>query len=180
MRTLERMGTEEHGSSVPILSHWYLLQVKTQQHARAEENLENQGFEFYSPVHKVKKIQRGHLLVKTEPLFPGYVFVQLDEFSSWRSLQATRGVTRIVSFNGSPQKVAPELIQALQQRFSNSLEPEALYKIGDKVVVVDGCFKHIEAIVKAVTSDERIIVLLTILNTQQAVAIPATQLAKAG
>ncbi len=158
---------------------WYLLQIKTQQHDRAQENLANQGFEFYSPNHCLKKIQRGKLQIRTEPLFPGYVFVRLDEQSNWRALQATRGVTRLVSFNGRPQPVDSMLIHALKQRFTSELEPEALYKPGEKVVIIDGCFKHIEAIVKAVTSDERIIVLLNILNSQQAVAMQATQLAKA-
>jgi len=159
---------------------WYLLQIKTQQHDRAQENLDNQGFEFYSPSHRVKKIQRGKLQVRVEPLFPGYVFIQLDEQSNWRALQATRGVTRVVSFNGRPQPVDPELILALRQRFTGEQEPEALYKPGDRVVVVDGAFKYLEAIVKAVTPDERIIVLLNILNAQQALAMPAAQLAKAG
>lgn len=159
---------------------WYLLQIKTQQHTRAQENLENQGFEFYSPSHRIKKIQRGMLRVREEPLFPGYVFVHLDEQSNWRALQATRGVTKVVSFNGRPQPVDPMLIHGLRQRFTSEQEPEALYKTGERVVIIDGCFKHIEAIVKAVTPDERIIVLLNILNTQQSVAMQATQLAKAG
>ncbi len=158
---------------------WYLLQIKTQQHDRAQENLDNQAFEFYSPSHCKKKDQRGKLLIKVEPLFPGYVFVQLDEQSNWGALRATRGVTRVVSFNGRPQPVDPLLILALRQRFTSEQGPEVLYKPGDRVVVIEGCFKHIEAIVKAVTPDERIVVLLNILSSQQAVALQATQLAKA-
>ncbi len=158
---------------------WYLLQIKTQQHDRAQENLENQGFEFYSPSHRIKKIQRGKLITKVEPLFPGYVFVQLDEQSNWGALRATRGVTKVVSFNGRPQPVDPLLILALRQRFTSEQEPEALYKPGDRVVVIEGCFKHIEAIVEAVTPDERIIVLLNILHSRQPLAMQATHLARA-
>jgi transcriptional antiterminator RfaH len=166
-------------ATITTTQTWYLLQIKTQQHARAQENLANQGFEFYSPNHRIKKIQRGKLQVKTEPLFPGYVFIHLDEQSNWSALRATRGVTKVVSFNGRPQPVDSMLILALRQRFTSEQEPEALYKPGERVVIIDGCFKHIEAIVKAVTPDERVIVLLNILNSQQAVAMQATQLAKA-
>lgn len=173
------MTTLQDNHTNTLTKTWYLLQIKTQQHGRAQENLENQGFEFYSPSHRVKKIQRGKLKVRMEPLFQGYVFVQLNEQSDWRALQSTRGVTKVVSFNGRPQPVDSMLILALRQRFTSEREPEALYKPGERVVIIDGCFKHIEAIVKAVTPDERIVVLLNILNSQQTLAMQATQLAKA-
>ena len=173
------MTTLQDNHTNTLTKTWYLLQIKTQQRGRAQENLENQGFEFYSPSHRVKKIQRGKLQVRMEPLFQGYVFVQLNEQSDWRALQSTRGVTKVVSFNGRPQPVDSMLILALRQRFASERDPEALYKPGERVVIIDGCFKHIEAIVKAVTPDERIIVLLNILNSQQTLAMQATQLAKA-
>jgi transcriptional antiterminator RfaH len=156
---------------------WYLLQIKTQQHSRAQENLQNQGFEFYLPMHTVKKIYRRQYISRDEPLFPGYIFVRLDNFSDWRGLQSTKGVTRVVSFNGRPQPVADELIAGLKQRFQ-SQGPQDTYKPGDKVVITDGCFKHIEAIVKAVTPDERIIVLLTLLNSQRAITMDPAHLSK--
>lgn len=158
---------------------WYLLQIKSQQHNRAQENLQNQGFEFYLPMHTVKKIYRRQYISREEPLFPGYVFVKLGNTSNWRAVQATKGVTRIVSFNGKPQPVDDELIAGLQQRFDPAQQtPQSPFKPGDKVVITEGCFKHIEAIVKAVTPDERIVVLLNILNSQQAVTIDPAQLAK--
>ncbi len=158
---------------------WYLLQIKTQQHSRAQENLQNQGFEYYLPMHTVKKIYRRQYISRDEPLFPGYVFVKLHDSSNWRGLQATKGVTRIVSFNGKPQPVAEELIHGLKERFSaHNQTPQSLFKPGEKVVITEGCFKHIEAIVKAVTPDDRIVVLLNILSSQQAVTLHPAQLAK--
>lgn len=158
---------------------WYLLQIKTAQHNRAQENLHSQGFEYYLPVHTVKKIYRRQYISREEPLFPGYVFVKLGNTSNWRAVQATKGVTRIVSFNGKPQPVEEELIQGLKQRFNPEQQtPQSLFQPGDKVLITEGCFKHIEAIVKAVTPDERIVVLLNLLNSQQALTLDPTQLAK--
>ncbi|OFE11743.1 hypothetical protein PHACT_00050 [Pseudohongiella acticola] len=159
---------------------WYLLQCKARQQNRAQMHLANQGFEFYAPVHRVKRVRRGQYQTSIEALFPGYLFIQLDDDSDWRALHATRGISRLVSFNGRPHQVTQDLIDALQNRFVQQIEPEALYKPGQRVVVTDGCFKHIEAIVKAVTSDDRIIVLMNILHSQQSVAIPATALARTG
>lgn len=160
--------------------HWYLLQCKTQQHRRALENLANQSFSVYSPEHKVRRIVRRQMQTRIEPLFPGYVFIQLNQHSDWRALQSTRGVTRVVSFNGMPQVVPEALVHALQQKFCDQDKPAPLFKAGEKVMVTEGCFRHVEAIVKAVTPDERIIVLLNILHTEQAVPMPATYLRKVG
>ena len=166
-------------SDVGTPGAWYLLQIKAQQHQRAQENLQNQGFEYYLPMHTVKKIYRRQYISRDEPLFPGYVFVRLDHNSNWRSVQATKGVVRVVSFNGRPQPVADELIAGLKQRLGEEgHKTEDLYKPGDRVVITEGCFKHIEAIVKAVTADERIIVLLTLLNSEREVMLNPAQLGK--
>tara|TARA_R110001592_G_scaffold114824_2_gene314983 strand:+ start:831 stop:1328 length:498 start_codon:yes stop_codon:yes gene_type:complete len=159
---------------------WYLLQCKAQQQARAELNLTHQGFTCYAPVHTVKRLARGKVGTRKEALFIGYLFIKLSEESNWGALRSTRGVNRIVGFNGAPHPVPDSLIAALQQRLAAPAAPAVLFKSGERVVITEGCFKHVEAIVKAVTTDERIVVLLNILNSQQTLAMQATQLTKAG
>lgn len=166
---------QQHHRNSPV---WYLLQCKVQQHARAMLNLDNQDFTVFSPEHSVRRITRGQIRTRVEPLFPGYVFIQLDDFTDWRALQSTRGVSHVVSFNGRPQPVSEALISALKARFAQPHEPAPLYKRGEKVMITQGAFRHVEAIVKAVTSDERIIVLLNILHTQQSLTVPMAQLQK--
>lgn len=160
--------------------NWYLLQCKPNQQKRAEEHLVNQGFEMYSPEIRAERIIRRQRIVRVEAVFPGYVFIQLNPDSNWRALHATRGVSRLVSFNGSPHIVPDDLVLALQQQYSAELAPKALFKAGDCVQITEGCFKNIEAIVKAVTSDARIVVLLKILHSEQMLAFPVQQLARAG
>jgi|5_EtaG_2_1085323.scaffolds.fasta_scaffold169396_1 transcriptional antiterminator RfaH len=160
---------------------WYVIQCKANQQQRAESNLCNQGFDIFSPCIAVERIVRRKRVVREEAVFPGYIFIRLDiEQSDWRALSSTRGVGKIVSFNGSPRSVSDDLISALHQQFDAQEKPVALFKAGDKVQVTDGCFKDIEAIVKAVTPDERVIVLLHILHSPQTLAFPVTQLARAG
>jgi len=171
---------------------WYLLQCKTQQHTRAQQHLDNQGFEFYSPVHKIRKLvkTRSRSAINSqntprmetllEPLFPGYLFIHLNDQSNWHALQSTRGVIRLVSFNGSPHCVPDSLVAALRQRLDENSAPQPLYRPGERVVITEGCFRHVEAIVEAVTSDERIVVLMKILHSEQMLTFEPALLARAG
>ncbi len=160
---------------------WYVIQCKANQQQRAETNLCNQGFDIFSPSIPVERIIRRKRVVREEVVFPGYIFIRLGlDHSDWRALSNTRGVGKIVSFNGCPCSVSEDLINALSQQFGVQEKPVALFKAGDKVQVTDGCFKDIEAIVKAVTPDERVIVLLHILHSPQTLAFSVTQLAVAG
>jgi transcriptional antiterminator RfaH len=165
--------------TAPEGPHWYLLQCKPLQQARAELNLQ-QGFTFYAPAHTVQRLRRGRVDVGTEALFPGYVFIKLHSQSNWRALTATKGVSRVVGFGERPLAVPDALIAGLQQRLQAPAAPVALYKAGDRVLMIDGCFKYIEAIVQAVTPQQRIVVLLNILNTQQAVQMPLAAVTLAG
>lgn len=79
-----------------------------------------------------------------------------------------------------PHPVSDTLISALQQHYGEHYIPEPLYRAGNKVRITNGCFKDIEAIVKTVASDERIVVLMNILHSEQALVIDARQLTKGG
>ena len=77
---------------------WYVIYTKRGQEDRALVNLKRQGVTSYLPMIRVQKLQRGESLPVQEPLFPRYLFIQLEpESRGWSALQFTRGVTRIVT-----------------------------------------------------------------------------------
>lgn len=158
--------------------HWYLLQCKPNQQTRAELHLRNQHYTLYTPTTRVQRIVRRQQVERTEPVFPGYLFIRLSQQSNWSALQSTRGVSRLVGFNGQPSIVPDSLVEALQNRFNPDLAATPLYAPGDKVRIAEGPFRDVEAIVKAVTPDARIVVLLNLLQGQHALTFPATQLSR--
>lgn len=161
--------------------NWYVIQCKANQQQRAESNLSYQGFDIFSPSIQIERIVRRKRVIRLEAAFPGYIFIKLDlDKSDWRALSNTRGVSKVVSFGGCPLCVSGDLINALYEQFGVKEKPFALFKTGDRVQITDGCFKNIEAIVSAVTPDERIIVLLKILHSPQDVAFPINHLARVG
>ena len=81
--------------------YWYLIYTKPRQEQRALLNLEQQGYECYLPLHAAEKLQRGKLSVVEEPLFPRYLFIQLDTSQtgkSWGPIRSTKGVSHLVAF----------------------------------------------------------------------------------
>lgn len=78
---------------------WYLIQCKPRQDSRAEENLTRQDFKCYRPTHRVERVQRGRRTTSMESLFPGYLFIQLDQLNdNWHPIRSTRGVNQLVTF----------------------------------------------------------------------------------
>lgn len=150
--------------------NWYLLQCKPRQDARALEHLERQGFECYAPVYQVQTISAGKLRVKEQPLFPGYVFICMGMEDSWLALRSTRGVNRVVAFCGQPCQVQDVIVEHLRQRCANTETHRALSS-GDRVQIQVGEFADMEAIFLSMDGDERVMLLLNVLNRQQRVQV---------
>lgn len=157
---------------------WYLVQCKPKQDLRALEHLQRQGYECLLPLHKVERLQKGQWQTLEEPLFPGYLFIELDALlDNWMPIRSTRGVSQIVRFGSYPLSVPPNIIEQLRET-SPSVEPELLP--GDKVIVGWGGVRGIEAIFLTKDGAERVLILLNILQREVKVTVPVNGLARAG
>ena len=158
--------------------HWYLIQCKARESFRAEAHLKNQGFECFHPTTWVKKKNRGTVQTVLLPLFPFYLFVSLGTMSSWSTVRSTRGVKGIVTFNHKPAIVPQSIIDGLKHQCHNlnAGEPLPIFQRGQRVVIQEGCFKDLEAIVMANSGEARVILLLNLLNREQEVTFPMAML----
>jgi transcriptional antiterminator RfaH len=170
--------------SLPPQHAWYLVHTKARQEDTAITNLQRQNFRCYMPMLYVEKVRRGKPVVVAEPMFPSYVFVQLDtsgQGQSWSPIRSTLGVRELVKFGGYPPKVDVELINALHEREQlQQSNPQALFAAGDKVVITDGPFAGIEAIYKTADAERRSMILLSMLNKPVSMRIEPSQLRKCG
>lgn len=155
--------------------NWYLIQCKARESFRAEMHLKNQGFECFHPTHWVKKKSRGTVQTVLSPLFPFYLFASLGAMGSWATVRSTRGVKGIVTFNHKPAIVPQSIIDGLQYQCQkmNADAPPPIFQRGQRVLIQDGCFKDLEAIVMSVNSEERVVLLLNLLNREQEITFPA-------
>lgn len=158
-------------------AQWYLIQCKPRQEVRAEQNLRIQNFSCYCPQHMVEKIHRGKKTVIQQPLFPGYLFINLCKLSdNWHAIRSTRGVLRLVTFANEPLPVADAIIDDIQARLSR-VASQPLFKEGMPVAITEGPFRDLNAVFCRADGEERAIILLNLLNRQQHLRVPIRALA---
>ena len=150
-----------------FMKKWYLLKTKPRQEKIALANLENQDYDTYCPYAKINN--------KIVVLFPGYLFIHLDETSdNWGPIRSTKGVLNFVRFGLSYAKVSNKIIDFIKENeFNTSQKLKYLndFKIGDKVQITEGVFKNCVAIFESFKSDERVILLMNIMGQEQTINV---------
>ncbi|WP_372972642.1 transcription/translation regulatory transformer protein RfaH [Marinobacter sp.] len=150
---------------------WYAIQHKPAQGDRALENLQNQDARCFYPKVTVERIRAGKRATRLEPLFPGYLFINIDESDPlWGKLRSTRGVLRVVGFGGKPVPVPDEVIEYIHDGLT-AVEEQGGLKKGEKVRIQEGPFRGVEGIFQAYEGEERAIVLISFMQKQQAVRV---------
>ena len=84
-------------------------------------------------------------------------------------------MARIVAFGGRPLAVADDLIETLQSRVKTQLISQ--FTSGEHVVIKDHGFEGVESIFMAMEGDERVILLINLLNRQQQISLPLASIA---
>ena len=89
------------------MKQWYLIYTKPRQELIAVANLQNQAYNAFAPQVSVKKRTNQGWKQVNEPLFPNYVFIQLDDVADdWKPIRSTRGVSGFVRFgSGVPAPI---------------------------------------------------------------------------
>jgi len=177
MGTILRAGVE-------IGMQWYLIHTKPRQEKLALQNLEQQGYCCYLPLFVAEKLQQGRLVAVEEPLFPRYLFIQLDTHASaksWGPLRSTKGVSRLVAFGTDPAKIDSALVTRLQARESDlRAHPQKRFSQGDRVHLTFGAFAGLEAVYQTDDGERRAMVLIELLSQPVRVRVPAASLRAVG
>jgi transcriptional antiterminator RfaH len=153
---------------------WYVARTQPHAESRAKANLEKQGFLTFCPRFRKSRRHARRLESVVVPLFPNYLFVQLDlSRDRWRAINGTRGVARMIMQGDLPQAVAPGVVEALQQRMriDGTIDMTAKLEIGQSVRVADGPFADLVGRLAQLDSTGRVRVLLSLLGRTVSVAL---------
>ena len=146
-------------------SNWFVAQLRPQGLRRAQEHLQRQGFETFSP--EILTTAKNSLTSR-KPLFPGYVFVKFDpETPNWGAINSTRGVARLIL--NDPRQPVPlpkQLMAGLMARCDadSLISPDPDLMIGDRIRVLAGSFADLVTTIETLPSPERIGVLIDLMG----------------
>ena len=146
------------------MNHWHLIYTKPHQEKVAFDNLIRQNYQCYLPLIHKEKILRGKKILSKEPMFPRYLFVRLghDGQQNWSPIRSTIGVSHLVNFGGLAASLDDETMDNLQQKIGKALVAK-VFSIGDKVEILKGPFKGMEAIFNTYKGEERAMLLLNFM-----------------
>ena len=160
---------------------WYLAQCKPNAAQIAVRNLENQSFGTFLPLQEITKRKGKIFQRQIRPLFPGYLFVQIDpDQGPWRQVNSTRGVARLIRLGAEPSVVPNEIVEALMARCdkrsilrqTSEIQSSQLHS-GIQAQVTQGPFSGFVATISDIEPNNRINILIKIMGQTTKVEISA-------
>lgn len=171
-----------NGAGLSVLPPWYVVQTKPANEYRVETNLINQDIKVFLPQYESYQFAGSGSLRKIRPLFPSYLFAQLDLDLYYYKVKWTRGVNKILGDGSSPVPVSEDVIQAIRIRMGtdNLVKLEDEFKEGDPVYITSGPLKDLQGIFIRKMSDRgRVSILLNAIGLGGApVQMPRCQIKK--
>ncbi|MDA3889656.1 MAG: transcriptional activator RfaH [Allgaiera sp.] len=162
---------------------WYIAQLRPNGLQMATRGLLRQGFEMFLPKVPNNSPKTRRTGPEWVPLFPGYVFVRFDPARpAWRTINSTRGVSRLVGFGPEgPSPVPFRLVDALQARCDAEgiVRPPDNLKAGDAVRLLTGPFADFVTTVEKISADRRIYVLLDLMGRATRISVAVEDLCRA-
>jgi len=167
----EHVGTESRDTiTTAPQAAWYAAYTCAKHEKRVAQQLEERRIESFLPTYESIRRWKDRKKVLELPLFPSYIFVQIDAHNRLELLRLP-GVLGLVTFQGKPAVVASAEIQNLRQGLSGRrvVHPHPYLKEGRRVRVRSGAMAGVEGVL--VRRRDRSRVVLTISMLQRSVSI---------
>lgn len=164
------------GRSPEAVLRWVVASVHQHREGVAQENLQRQNITHYCPMvrKEIRHARRRQSVLR--PLFPGYIFVGLDGcMSELRVLNSTYGVRSVIQCGDAPGFIDGGIIEALRAREVEGVivRPDSPYRVGQRVSMAGGPFDGLVATIIDMRENERLVVLLNLMNQSVKVKIAA-------
>jgi len=152
---------------------WYALQVASRCEKAVASGLALRGYAEFLPLYRSRRRWSDRFQDVDLPLFPGYVFCQLDVNNRLPALLIP-GVVRIVGLGKMPIPVDDDEIAAVQAVVGSGLlmQPWPFLKTGQTVRIEEGPLRSVTGILTEINGSEQLVVSITLLQRSLAVAIP--------
>ena len=157
---------------------WYAVQTKRYSEGRVSRSLTRSQIPAFLPLIEVAHRSRRRRCVSLEPLFPCYLFAQMERLDHdpavWHSVRWAPGVRSILGADDEPIPVPDEVIGAIQERVRDLgfVRPGLRFAANDRVLIRRGPLSGLEAVFdRPLSGSGRVQVLVQMLQRQSRVQI---------
>lgn len=168
----------EHRLSEPnSRTRWYAVTTRSRQEKIAANTLQALGIAHFLPLQSQKRQWSDRIQTMNVPLFPGYLFVHIDPWSSVKlDVLKTPGVARFVGDHSGPLPVQNSEIESIRDLLQCGVEfaPHQFLKQGDRVQVVRGPLTGVEGIFVRLGSKSRIVISIEVIHRSLAMNVSET------
>jgi transcription antitermination factor NusG len=147
-----------------LAEHWYAVSVRPRHEKLVTHHFEHQGLNHFLPLYRSIRRWKDRRKELDMPLFPGYVFVNLNLRDRLGVLRLP-GVLQFVTFLGQPATVPDSEIRALESSLSSGLRPRPhpYLRQGKKVRVKSGPLADSEGIMVRRKDGFRLVLSINLL-----------------
>ncbi len=152
------------------MEHWYAIYTRPRHEKKVFESLTEKKIETFLPlITRVRQWKDRKKRVEM-PLFSSYLFVHFDYKYRFDVLQ-TKGVVKIINFNGVPAIVPDWQIESLKKMLEHpeKIRLENYIRPGEIVEVIEGPFKGMRGMIKKLKNETRLVI--TIEGIMQSVSV---------
>lgn len=163
---------------MPTRLRWLVLYTRPRYEKKVARQLAERGIEHFLPLREEMRQWSDRKKLVEAPLFPGYIFVRVDERQRIQTLE-TDGAMKYIHFNGRVAEVRPATIDALRlvvdARAPVSVE-EAGIALGADVHIRTGPLAGLRGRIIAHRGIYRVGMLVEVLNQLVTVEVPVADL----
>jgi transcriptional antiterminator RfaH len=148
---------------------WYVVHTHPNAEHKAATHIQRQGFSLYLPRYLKTRRHARRVDTVVAAFFPRYLFVSKTPHERWQSLNATCGVSRLVTFGETPAVVGHRFVDALRAcenacGYLPTADRVQRFEVGQPVRISSGAFAECCGLFEATTDHERVAILLDLLG----------------
>ncbi len=161
-------------------SRWYAVYTRPRHEKVTAEELWQRQIECFLPLREVLSKWKDRKKRVQFPLFPGYLFVNTEMASHRIDVLRVPSVVRIVGFNGVPEPIPTEQIQAVKNLVFHQMEfdPYPYLHAGDRVRITRGPLRGVEGILLEKKNRYRFVLSIELIQQSVACEIDAADVEK--
>ena len=161
-----------------LAQKWFAVYTSPRHEKRVSQYMGLREIEHYLPIYQTKRKWKNGLNVTLDlPLFPGYLFVHIDQSERVRVLQVP-GVLSFVGGTGRQPAAMPEAeISALRSGLPlRHAEPHPLLTVGKRARIRSGALEGMEGVVVRRKNSLRVVLTMELIQRSVAVEVDESEL----